>query len=565
MVDRAERKWLWGFALAAIAITTLPYLIGYSRQGIGWRYTGFLFGVEDGNSYIAKMLRGAGGDWLFRTPYTLYPQPGALVYLPFIMLGKLAAPPGEHEQLVALYHLFRVVSVVLYVFATYDFIALFIREPRWRRLGTALAAFGGGLGWLSVIGLGRLWGGNLPLEFYSPETFGFLMIYGLPHLAFARAFLLWGLRDYLRPRDPAMGWKSGLRIFLIWLGVGIMQPLTAVAGWAVIGLHVVVTGAWQFLVGRTSSVRRTASASRLTGDKPGGQGCPPYQNRAGWAEWKVYFRRALWVGLLSAPLVIYTLLAFQLDPFLRQWQERNRILSPAFFHYLLAYGMLLPLAILGVRPILREARWYGWLVVGWTAAFPLLAYAPFGVQRRLPEAVWVAIVTLFLKWVESGGSSGSENRVRRWAPRWAALSFLSPIVLLAGGLIVVQSPGAPLFVPAPEVKAFEYLAGHAAGDRLVLASFHTSNPLAAWAEVRTVIGHGPESINSSDLEKQVACFYSTTCTDQGRVATLRELGVRYVFWGPEERKLGSWDPRGAPYLQSVYQDGEYSILVFKSK
>ena len=186
------------FAALVMLVTTLPYLLGYFTQGQTERFTGFVFGVEDGNSYIAKMVSGSYGDWLFRTPYTAYPQAGLFIYLPYLLLGKLAAPPGLHEQLVSLYHLFRFFAGMLAILASYDFLAYFIREIRLRRFGVALTCLGGGLGWLLVV-LGRSnWLGSLPLDFYSPEAFGFLGLYGLPHIALARALLLWALLAYLK-------------------------------------------------------------------------------------------------------------------------------------------------------------------------------------------------------------------------------------------------------------------------------------------------------------------------------------------------------------------------------
>jgi len=192
------RQWAAGFAVVVMLLTTLPYLLGFASQGEGWRFTGFVFAVEDGNSYIAKMQSGAAGEWLFRTPYSNAIQAGALVYLPFILLGKLAAPPGMHEQLVALYHLFRFAAGFLAILATYDLIAYFIPGERRRLYGLALAVLGGGLGWILLL-LGQdTWLDTMPLEFYSPETFGFLQYYGIPHLALGRADMLWGLMAYLR-------------------------------------------------------------------------------------------------------------------------------------------------------------------------------------------------------------------------------------------------------------------------------------------------------------------------------------------------------------------------------
>ena len=193
-VSRAEHKWVLWFGLLVMVITTIPYIVGYARQGAGWQFTGFVFGIEDGNSYIAKMLSSAYGAWLFRTPYTTNFQRGVVAFIPYFALGKLVSGTGLHEQLVALYHIFRIGAGMLAIFATYEFTSLIIDSIDLRRFGLILCVLGGGLGWLAV----SLGSKSLPLEFYSPETFGFLSLFGIPHLALARATILWSLVIYLR-------------------------------------------------------------------------------------------------------------------------------------------------------------------------------------------------------------------------------------------------------------------------------------------------------------------------------------------------------------------------------
>ena len=102
-----ERRWVFVFAVVVMLATTVPYLLGYAVEDADWRFTGFVVAVEDGNAFIGKMLSGTAGAWLVRTPYTASPQRGFLIFLPYILLGKLASPPDAHGQLVALYHLFR--------------------------------------------------------------------------------------------------------------------------------------------------------------------------------------------------------------------------------------------------------------------------------------------------------------------------------------------------------------------------------------------------------------------------------------------------------------------------
>jgi hypothetical protein len=218
-----------------IILTTIPYLVGYLVQGDGWVFTGFVFNVEDGNSYIAKMLTGAHGAWLFRTPYTTAPQDGILAFLPYLLLGKLTFHRGDHFQLVLLFHLFRFVGIACYVFASYRFVSLFLASEINRRWAVVLLTLGGGLGWLLALVGKAEWFGSLPLDFISPESFGFLSLYGLPHLAVTRALFVWGLVEYLH--SSGSNSRSGIRAGLFWLAASFFQPLTIAVAWALVAAY----------------------------------------------------------------------------------------------------------------------------------------------------------------------------------------------------------------------------------------------------------------------------------------------------------------------------------------
>ncbi len=232
-VSRLEWRWVGVFAAVVLLLSVLPYILGYSSQGSAWRFSGFVLGVEDGNSYIAKMRLGSDGAWLYRLAYTTEPQSGTLIYLPYLLLGKLAARPALHDQLVALYHLARLAASIALIAATYLFLARFISSIRLRRWGLVLVVLGGGLGWLALaLGGGH---GSMPLEYYSPESFGFLALFALPHLAAARAMLLLALLAYLNGadgRDLRGGWKAGLALVALWL----FQPLNVPLAWLLMAL-----------------------------------------------------------------------------------------------------------------------------------------------------------------------------------------------------------------------------------------------------------------------------------------------------------------------------------------
>src|SRR5512133_794055 len=182
MLEKEERRWLVIVTIVLLSITSIPYLIGYFRQGADWHFTGFIFGVEDGNSYIAKMLSGSYGSWLFRSPYSAMQQKGVLAFLPYLLLGKLAFPPEIHDQLVALFQIFRWAAGGILVPSVYIFTGLFINSRTHKQLATLIIVLGGGLGWLGWLLIPGQGPWNLPLEVYSPEAFGFLSLLGLPHL-----------------------------------------------------------------------------------------------------------------------------------------------------------------------------------------------------------------------------------------------------------------------------------------------------------------------------------------------------------------------------------------------
>lgn len=519
-------RWLWVIVDFTLVITTLPYILGFEAQGDTWQFTGFVFGVEDGNSYIAKMMRGAAGEWLFQTPYTAQPQAGVLAFLPYLLLGKLSAPPGQHEQLVVLFHLFRVVAGCLSILATYEFLAHFISGERWRRWAVVLIAWGGGLGW-SLILVGRSsWLGSLPLEFYSPETFGFLAIYGLPHLAMARALMFWGLRGYLFPETAPASINGGIFAGLLWLLMGLLQPLTVVLAWVVIAAYLAVL-----------LIRILRSGDDLGFER---------------TNLKSIWLRSVYAGMVSAPIVLYTFWRFNTDPFLRQWTTQNQILSPHPLHYLLAYGLLIPFAVPWFQCLWKEDAGQPWLLAAWTLIIPILLYVPYPLQRRLAEGFWVVLVILSVSAIERSQALQKFHRV-------FFLLFPSTVILIVGGFQQVLNPALPLFRPVAEIEAFDYLSQNAGNEDVVLASYETSNALPAWAANYVLIGHGPESVGLAELQPQLERFFSQGMTDSERLDLIAVYGVDYVFWGPSERHLGDWNPQEADFLDLQFSQSGYSI------
>jgi hypothetical protein len=490
----SERKWLVIFATLVVIITSLPYLIGFYRQNEIWRFSGFFFGVEDGNSYIAKMLSGATGSWLFRSPYSAFPQKGFLAFFPYLLLGKLTSQPGQHEQLIGLFQLFRITGSFLMITATYDFISIFIAKVDYRRWAIILATLGGGLGWLSIFGLSNLWQNNLPLEFYSPETFGFLSIYGLPHLAFGRALLLWGFCFFLKGLDRnRLSYLPGI----LWSISGLFQPINILVGWSVLGafyLLSVINSIIEF------SFKKIESLNGIRG-----------------------FRQAVLTIFISSPLIIYNIYSFTFDPYLKQWAEQNLVLSPPIKDYFLAYGILIPGIIVGGLKLLKDGNNTKFLIFGWVLLTPIMVNFPVNFQRRLAEGSWVSICIL--------ACFALNLTSIRWQIFFKVLfccALISSVILISGGILSVWKPSHPIYNSISQIEIFKYLSETAIPNEVVLAKYEISNALPAWAPVRVITGHGSESILLPTISELIESSIKRYPNDEIINQLISDFKVNYI-------------------------------------
>ncbi|HDD62112.1 MAG TPA: hypothetical protein ENF22_06240 [Chloroflexi bacterium] len=516
-----KRRKIIVFAVAVMAVTMIPYLVGFAQQGDEWRYTGFVIGVEDGNSYIAKMVSGASGNWLFRSPHSAVEQQGVIAYLPYIILGKLASGPAQHEQMVVLYHLARLVFGFFAILATYDFISIYIKKSNLRWWALVLISLGGGLGWILVAISQKGFFGSLPLEFISPESFGFLGIFGFPHLAAARALFLWGLTVFLKMEK---GYLAGF----LWLIMGFFQPMIVVIAWVIIGIFAVSV----YLARLINSNKHFGFSKRNV---------------------EHLFRKVVQAVAVSGPIVIYTAYIFLTDPYFKAWTVQNQFPSPHFIHYFVAYGMVLPFAIAGLRKLFQDKMQESLLLSGWLIISPFLIYAPVITQRRLAEGIWAVLIIGMI------GNYTDKEKIPTLVKGLLLLLLPSTLFIFLGSILTTANPSVPIFRKVDEVRAYEFIAAAADKDAVVLSSFEIGNNLPAWAPVRVVMGHGPETIGLAEIIAEVSAYFNQESITGDCEVLFKDFKAAYLFWGPEEMKNWNANPEENNCLIRIFNNGDYSI------
>ncbi len=68
------------------------------------------------------------------------------------------------------------------------------------------------------------------------------------------------------------------------------------------------------------------------------------------------------------------------------------------------------------------------------------------------------------------------------------------------------------------------------------------------------MGHAHETVEVRHKEQLAVTFFQQTTAEEVRRALLADHGIRYLFHGPAERKMGDFDPSGVAYLTPAYEN-----------
>lgn len=514
-ISSAEWRRVVIFALLVMGLTTLPYVVGWASQTADWRFAGFMFGLDDGNSYLAKMRQGAQGDWLFHIVYTSEPHDGTFVFVPYLLLGKLAAllvdprSPALFDAMLIVFHAARIVLGVALIVVIYRFVSLFLAAHPARFAALLLICLAGGFGWILIL-LGQdNWLGSTPIDFYLPEGYSFFVLYGLPHVALARACLFGGLMllfAALRQPDARRGAWRALAAGACWLVMGLCVPFYIAVLYAILGLWGVAVLFTRLLARRDLS------------------------------EIRALIGYGVLATAVPLPYLIYTAAVFATNPIMQAWQGQNVLSSPHPLHYLIGYGLLAALAACAAGWAWRRgaARSSYLLLVVWVVTLPVLVYLPVAVQRRLSEGVFVPLCILAVagtrRLLRLAALPRRDAR-RRW--RWAMsaviiLTLPSTALLLLSGTLSSLSPGDGnrLFNSTPILNALDALNAASSRDQIVLSSVSIGNLLPARTHLRAYVGHGPETIRFADkaaaaerlLNGEMAGDEVTRLIESGRIS-----------------------------------------------
>jgi hypothetical protein len=515
-----RREWLWAIRISAfvVALTTLPYLVGYLCTSSEKVFTGAFYDLSDYNSHLAKMQQGYQGSWRWKSLFTSEPHEGGFVNLFYLALGHLARV--LHLGLATTYHLARILGGMLLLVLAYRFIAIFVGEREERRTAFLLASLGSGIGWLVQPFLSVL-----AIDFWLSDFYLFFSIMAFPHFAFSISFLLLAwlllLSDARGPKAREMVGAAlcGLALTLIHPYMPLILDLVLAVFW---GIKAII-------------------------------------------EKRFPFREAIALGLMllfQAPVVLYYYLLFTRNPVFSGWAAQNLTLSPPLPHYVVGAGLVGFLAILGATtlkvPILKKAFPLVWAILAL-----VLAYGPWNFQRRLTEG-WMLPGGILASWgwhrvLEPSFPPPLKRRTGTLRFALVATASISNLLLLSLAFQGAFTGHPDLFYPSEVIKAVDWLKTHSTPADITLSSYLTGNLIPARAGRKVFLGHEMETVDFARKQEIVQAFFSRMAEGE-RCAILEKHGITLIFFGPYERALGSLSPEGLECAEKIYQEDGVEIF-----
>jgi len=501
-------------AASCLLASFVPYAAGYVSSSSDLRFGGLLLThLDDVHGYLATMHLGARGSPEFHILHTPEQHPGAYLYLFYLALGRIAKALGV--SMLTAYHLARLAAAGCLLAAIYWFIATFVSHARTRLHAYILASAGSGFGWLALLFLrGRK---ECPMDFVLSDLYTFPTMSLFPHGSLAVAivlaiFVLWH-RCRLEARGRCLAGMAGLSILL-----SIVQPICSVVA--------IVTGAALCVV-------LAALARRV-----------PRRDCAA----------LLALGAASLPAGSYYLWLMATNQVVRSWQEQNLTPSPPPAAWLAGLGVILPLAIIGVRWLSRESL----LLAVWPLTVSFLLYLPRLPQRRFAQGVLVPLGALAALGMDR--LFGQEGRRAEVASHVVlCIAVLSNVSFVALHTRMCLARPEPIFHPRDELEALAWLESNSSPEDTVLAGPRTGAFIPAAVGHRVFWVHWCETINLEEKRRQFDAFFAQETADQWRHRFLTRYNIRYLFYGPQERNWGDFCPSEAGYLRKRFQVGRYAI------
>ncbi|MDX9893615.1 MAG: hypothetical protein RB292_04380 [Patescibacteria group bacterium] len=535
-ISTLEWRWWSVIVVVMILVTTLPLIYGWLITPVGKVFTAASFAApNDWFVYYSHITQVLQGKIFFIDLYTS--QPHLATFNIFWLIVGLAAKFLKLSPVEA-FQFFRVLLMPVFYLVAYLFLSYLFVDRSKRLLGLVMLSVSSGLGFLLLDRLVRFptiyVNGvvNWPFDLWVYESNTFLTLMSSPHfIASLTLILLVFLFTLLAVdyRQLRYGLASGFCALVLFS----FHPFHVLTIFSVIGVYFALL-IWQ-------------------------------QRRIIW--WLVL--DYLILLLVASPAILYYLILMQFDQVLNIKAARNLTFTTPPWITFFAYGLLLVFAVWGSYGLFRDRsiKNFKWLfVVVWAVVQLVVIYFPVNYQRRMSEGlhfplVVLTVVGLFcaLAYFRQRPSGLIYQQRYLIGVLLGFLFIASNLFQLAVNFYLYTNPGWLYRLDGEVVEAAEWLAAQADDAVIFNSAGNIINIVPAYSGRRVYVGHGVETPYFGLKQQEVNWFFKTDRSSDIERNFLHRRQIDLLFYGPQEKELGSYDPAGKDYLKEIYANSLVKI------
>lgn len=537
---RSDWKFVLAFGLFILLVTSIPYAWAYISSPPNKVYLGLDFAVYDYSQYMS-WARESATHILVENKLTSEANPPAFFNLLWWAVGRFDSVTGVSFQFAN--QLLRVIFNLSFLFVAYWFCSLVLPERSQRRFALAVLTLSSGFGWMLVVLKSRT-GGRvlLPTTVYTPVGDTFWGFISVPHhivsATLVVAILGLVLRSYRRGTLSRLAFAGLLTMIL-----GLEHTYDLVTVYAVIAVF--------------TTLLTIRDGLRLR-----------------WVAGLAVF------ALLSAPAGLFwaylTLTSSQWREVLAQYANLG-VWTPNPFQLVILLGPAFLVALLAFRrrfTLTRQAD-QDLFLCGWFVINLLIIYLPVTFQIMMLNGFQVVMGVLATRVIFEQVIPWCRERVKahgrfEWPRFRIPLTKLIPAIfllmiiptnvyILGWRVVDLNRHDYPYYLDRNDVSALAWLDQHAAGSDVVFSSLPIGIYVPGTTGAHAFLAHGAETLDFQQKNEVVHRFFETQTTDTYRREILRSYHVTYVFYGPSERRLGSFAPSRASYLVPTFESEDTQI------
>ncbi len=512
--EKKERNVVCLIIIGLILLSVAPQLIGAWRANDEYVFTGTNFTqTYDYPVYLSSIEQARQGNFLSLNLYTSENQRAVLFSPLWWVLGNISRLTTLSP--IIIFHLARALSGGLLLAALYWLTGKMFADSRQRLMALLVVGASSGWGTWAFLQSGALqsWSEifyRAPIDLWVSEANTFLTLYHSPLFIVSQLLLVVIMFSWLEKKYQWwLPLASGLLALLHPYDVFIV---TVVGGLWLIGQIFYKTTTRQQLVNLTLTA----------------------------------------AGIV--PVIFYYQHFVLTESVMAGWAARNITLTPPLINWLLGYGWLIPLAVIGLVKIKKDINQCWLMIILWLVSAVLLLSAPLDIARRFSNGLHIPLsllaarggwdILLFLKnrfvwraifiWIVGGGL------------------FLTNITIVAQDIYSYQNYTLPNYLPQDYYNGARWLANNTLVDSAILAEPSLGNLLPAFSGRRVFVGHGHQTIDFEKKSQAWQDFLSSNDDDEHKKNWLHQMGVDYLWFDQQTAKTSSFLPGQKKYLQPAW-------------